>query len=214
GPASAFLTVWLGASALHHGSSLGGRSALPGVGRLAHEGLVHDGVIGDLTEDRVRQLDVDDVHRGRGHLARLLGWACVSRGGFLDSLLGVGDVGLLGVVSLVSVVNFLLLVVCHHFFPVLFALLPAFCLTEPRTRTTEPLGPGTPPATSTRFRSASTRTTFKPCTVVRTLPIWPAMRTPLKTRAASVAPIDPGLRTFIEPCDSGPRLKRWRLTRP
>ena len=48
----------------------------------------------------------------------------------------------------------------------------------------------------------------------RKSPIWPAIRTPLKTRAASVAPIDPGWRTFIEPCVSGPRLKRWRLTRP
>ena len=50
--------------------------------------------------------------------------------------------------------------------------------------------------------------------MVLTLPIWPAIFTPLKTRAASVAPIEPGWRTFIEPWDSGPRLKRWRLTMP
>jgi len=74
--------------------------------------------------------------------------------------------------------------------------------------------PGTPPFSSSRFRSPSTRTTRRPWTVVRTLPIWPAIRTPLKTRAASVAPIEPGWRTFIEPWLSGPREKRWRLTRP
>src|SRR5438034_2547047 len=87
-------------------------------------------------------------------------------------------------------------------------------LVDWRTSTSAFFAPGTPPFTMSRFRSASTRTTLYAREVVRTLPIWPDMRTPLKTRAASVAPIAPGWRTFMEPCDSGPRLNLCRLIRP
>src|SRR5439155_25973087 len=87
-------------------------------------------------------------------------------------------------------------------------------LVDWRTSTSAFFAPGTPPLTMSRFRSASTRTTRYAREVVRSLPIWPDMRTPLKTRAASVAPIAPGCRTFIEPCDSGPRLNLCLLMRP
>jgi len=40
-------------------------------------------------------------------------------------------------------------------------------------------------------------------------------RMPLKTRdGVADAPIDPGARVLCEPCVTGPRLKRWRLTVP
>ena len=38
---------------------------------------------------------------------------------------------------------------------------------------------------------------------------------PLKTRAGSAeAPTEPGARTLWEPCETGPRLKPWRLIVP
>ncbi len=41
------------------------------------------------------------------------------------------------------------------------------------------------------------------------------MRTPLKTRdGVAEAPMDPGLRTLCEPCETGPREKLWRLMVP
>ena len=43
----------------------------------------------------------------------------------------------------------------------------------------------------------------------------PAIRMPLKTReGVADAPIEPGLRTLCEPCETGPRLKLWRLIVP
>ena len=43
----------------------------------------------------------------------------------------------------------------------------------------------------------------------------PAILMPLKTRdGVAEAPIEPGLRTLCEPCETGPRLKLWRLIVP
>src|SRR5215510_12787911 len=83
------------------------------------------------------------------------------------------------------------------------------------TTTTLPFAPGTAPLIINRLLSASTRATVSRFTVTRTSPIWPDERLPLITRDGKAdAPIDPGARTFIEPWDSGPRLKLWRLTVP
>src|SRR4029077_8428045 len=87
-------------------------------------------------------------------------------------------------------------------------------LVDWRTSTRAPFAPGTPPLTRMRFRSGSILTTLYARAVVRSLPIWPDMRTPLNTRAASVAPMAPGWRTFMEPCDSGPRLNLCLFMRP
>src|ERR1700674_5181839 len=87
-------------------------------------------------------------------------------------------------------------------------------LLDWRTSTRAPLAPGTPPLTKIKFRSASIRTTLYARAVTRSLPIWPDIFRPLKTRAESVEPIAPGCLTFIEPCDSGPRLNLCLLMRP
>ena len=51
--------------------------------------------------------------------------------------------------------------------------------------------------------------------MTRLPPIRPAIRMPLKTRdGVAEAPIEPGLRTLCEPCETGPRLKLWRLIVP
>src|SRR5690606_30183220 len=56
-------------------------------------------------------------------------------------------------------------------------------------------GPGTDPSISSRFRSVSTRITFKFWTVTRSFPMWPAMRMPLNTRpGVALDPIEPGAR--------------------
>src|SRR5262249_10357333 len=52
-----------------------------------------------------------------------------------------------------------------------------------RTKTKPPVGPGTAPLTNRRLRSASPSTTSRFSVVTRSAPYWPAMRTPLKTRA-------------------------------
>src|ERR671915_2193478 len=89
----------------------------------------------------------------------------------------------------------------HHFF------LSAFLTT-----TTLPFAPGTAPRIINKLFSASTRATVKPLVVIRASPMWPDERIPLTTRDGyAEAPIEPGARTFIEPCDSGPRLKWCRL---
>src|ERR1044072_4914636 len=77
-----------------------------------------------------------------------------------------------------------------------------------RTTTTLPLAPGTAPRIIKRLFSASTRATVRPLIVRRTSPVCPGDRVRLSTREGyAEAPIEPGARTFIEPCDSGPRLK-------
>src|SRR5690242_4442279 len=84
-----------------------------------------------------------------------------------------------------------------------------------RTITTVPFAPGTAPRIINRLFSASTRATVRPLIVIRASPMWPDERLPLITRDGyAEAPIEPGARTFIEPCDSGPRLKWWRLIVP
>src|SRR4051812_35620339 len=81
--------------------------------------------------------------------------------------------------------------------------------------TTLPVAPGTAPRTISRLFSMSTRATVRPFTVTRSSPMWPEERVPLMTRDGYADwPIEPGARTFMEPCDSGPRLKLWRLTVP
>ncbi len=51
--------------------------------------------------------------------------------------------------------------------------------------------------------------------MTRTPPIRPAIFWPLKTRdGVADAPIEPGLRTLCEPCETGPRWKLWRLIVP
>src|SRR5947209_6933994 len=96
--------------------------------------------------------------------------------------------------------------IIHHFF---------FCLSAFLTTTTLPFAPGTAPRTISRLFSTSTRATVKPFTVTRSSPMCPDERVPLMTRDGyAEAPIEPGARTFIEPCDSGPRLKLCRLIVP
>ena len=51
--------------------------------------------------------------------------------------------------------------------------------------------------------------------MTRLPPMRPAILIPLKTReGVAEAPIEPGLRTLCEPCDTGPRWKLWRLIVP
>src|ERR671933_1292182 len=103
----------------------------------------------------------------------------------------------------ISALSYHLSLITHHYFCAL------------RTTTTLPFAPGTAPRIISRLFSASTRATVNPLTVTRRSPMWPDERLPLITREGKAdAPIEPGLRTFIEPCDSGPRLKWWRLTVP
>src|SRR5690606_8435535 len=71
----------------------------------------------------------------------------------------------------------------------------AAALTALRMRTRPPAGPGTEPRRRMRLRSESPSTTSRLRVVVRTLPVWPAIRMPLNTRAGVAhAPIDPGAR--------------------
>src|SRR6516225_5221099 len=81
--------------------------------------------------------------------------------------------------------------------------------TALRTRTTRPLGPGTAPLIRSSPRSASTECTVSDCTVVRTPPIRPAIRTPLNTRpGVAQAPMDPGERCLRwVPC-AAPRPRK------
>src|SRR3954453_11526735 len=84
-----------------------------------------------------------------------------------------------------------------------------------RTTTIAFLWPGMAPLTSRRFCSGSRSTTVSPTCVARLLPIWPAIRTPFKTRdGVAEAPIEPGLRMLWEPWLVGPRWKRCRLIVP
>src|SRR5664279_550780 len=64
-----------------------------------------------------------------------------------------------------------------------------------RMRTTPPLLPGTAPLISRKPLSRSTPTTRRFCTVLRSLPMRPAILMPLKTRdGVEAPPIEPGLR--------------------
>ena len=71
-------------------------------------------------------------------------------------------------------------------------------------------------AGAARFWSAITSTILRPRCVTRLLPIWPGPRMPLNTRdgVGGCADLEPGARTLCEPCETGLRLKRWRLTVP
>src|SRR5262249_9397286 len=88
----------------------------------------------------------------------------------------------------------------------------AGCLAALRTRTRLPRGPGTAPRMSSRPRSASTAWTVSRGTVVRTLPIRPAIRMPLKTRpGVAQPPIEPGDRCLRwVPCEE---LRPWKPCR-
>ena len=56
---------------------------------------------------------------------------------------------------------------------------------------------------------------MSPTWVTRLPPMRPAILMPLNTReGVADAPIEPGLRMLCEPCVTGPRLKRCRLTVP
>src|SRR5690606_1733229 len=71
----------------------------------------------------------------------------------------------------------------------------AGCLAAVRMSSSPPLGPGTAPLTSSRFRSGWTSWMVRFWTVWRTPPIRPAIRVPLKTRAGVAhAPMAPGER--------------------
>src|SRR5713101_2398932 len=218
--AGALLPVGLGASPGDGGARLGRRGALARVVGLAHERLVHDGRVHLLGEDHLRQpdlalalsrgieqRDVEGVGRlrlGGSALGRLRLGLGIGRGDFVCLGLHVAHLGGVGVFG-------------HQtFLPVGLPEGPLTFtgLVEVRTRTRAPFAPGTPPLTRMRFRSGSTRTTLYARAVVRTLPIWPDIFKPLNTRAESVDPMAPGWRTFMEPCDSGPRLNLCLLMRP
>src|SRR5258708_36265331 len=85
-----------------------------------------------------------------------------------------------------------------------------------RTTTRPPRGPGTAPLISSRFLSPSTACTVRLCTVVRSAPIRPAIRTPLKTRdGVAQAPIEPGERCLrCVPCEAERPLKPCRFMTP
>src|ERR1035441_10157983 len=85
-----------------------------------------------------------------------------------------------------------------------------------RTSTTRPRGPGTAPLIRSSPRSASTACTVRDCTVVRTPPIRPAIRTPLNTRPGGAqAPIEPGERCLRwVPCEEDRPLKPCRFMTP
>src|SRR6185437_3125210 len=85
-----------------------------------------------------------------------------------------------------------------------------------RTSTTRPLGPGTAPLIRSSPRSASTACTVSDCTVVRTPPIRPAIRTPLNTRpGVAHAPMEPGERCLRwVPCAAPRPLKPCRFITP
>src|SRR5690606_5729776 len=71
-------------------------------------------------------------------------------------------------------------------------------LTASRTETTPPFGPGTEPLTSRTLRSASASTTSRLSVVTCSLPMWPAIRWPRKTRPGNEqAPTEPGVRWFL-----------------
>src|SRR5712692_3343130 len=212
--ARALLPVRLGASTGDGGARLGRRGALAPVVGLAHERLVHHRRVHLLGEDHLRQpdlalalargieqRDVKGVGRlrlggralGRLRLGHLWGPRALSAGGadFVCRGLHVAHLGGFGVFGLGH----------QTFLPVGFPDGPLTFtgFVEVRTRTRAPFAPGTPPLTRMRFRSGSTRTTLYARAVTRSLPIWPDIFKPLKTRAASVAPMAPGWRTFIEP---------------
>src|ERR687891_562807 len=100
----------------------------------------------------------------------------------------------------------------HRYFPL--PLLSA--LAASRTRTTEPLGPGTDPFTSNRSRSASASTTVRLSVVVFCAPDRPAMRVPGKTRdGVAQAPMAPGARwTRWVPWLAPRPPKPWRFITP
>src|SRR6201992_2836903 len=82
--------------------------------------------------------------------------------------------------------------------------------------TRPPRGPGTAPLMSSRFLSPSTACTVRLCTVVRSEPIRPAIRTPLNTRpGVAQAPIEPGERCLRwVPCEADRPLKPCRFMTP
>src|SRR5690606_15758728 len=92
--------------------------------------------------------------------------------------------------------------------------LPA--LTAGRTSTRPEIEPGTAPLTSSRLRSASTRTTSRFGCVVRAAPRWPDIFLPLNTRPGDwFWPIEPGARCEIElPWVASCVRKLWRFTVP
>src|SRR5690606_19041837 len=94
--------------------------------------------------------------------------------------------------------------------------LQAFALTAGRTITLEPGAPGTAPLISSRFFSASTRTTSRFWTVTRSAPMWPAIFLPLNTRPGLwFWPMEPGARCDSElPWVASCMLKFQRLITP
>ncbi len=61
----------------------------------------------------------------------------------------------------------------------------------------------------------STSCTTSPGCVTRAPPMRPDIFMPLRTRdGVAEAPMEPGARTLCEPCETGPRVKPWRLIVP
>ena len=76
-------------------------------------------------------------------------------------------------------------------------------------------GPGTEPFTSSRLRSTSTSWIDEPELRDALAAHAAGHLLPLNTRdGVADAPIEPGLRTLCEPCETGPRLKLCRLIVP
>src|SRR3954453_16864218 len=88
--------------------------------------------------------------------------------------------------------------------------------TASRTSTMRPRVPGPAPLTSSSPFTASTAWTVRFRTVVRSWPIRPAIRMPLKTRdGVEEAPIETGFRGLRgEPWLGGTPLKLWRFMTP
>src|SRR6185503_6955765 len=101
----------------------------------------------------------------------------------------------------------------HAFFLATRCALDSFTLF--RIRRSPPVAPGTAPLTTRRCCSGSTRTTSRWGVVTRTAPMRPGRRCPGKTREGSDdAPIEPGARWNIEPCEASPPVHPWRLIPP
>src|SRR5438105_14342596 len=100
-----------------------------------------------------------------------------------------------------------------YFLPFFFAgstcaTLMVFAATALRITTMAFGPPGTEPSTRSRLFSGSTRSTLRFLVVTPAAPMWPPMRIPFTTRDGyEEAPIDPGARWNIEPCDIRPPLQ-------
>src|ERR1700722_17830710 len=77
-----------------------------------------------------------------------------------------------------------------------------------RTTTYPPFGPGTAPFTTSTLSSVSTSITSRLRTVTRSWPMCPPIRMPGSTREGKLdAPMEPGARWNMEPCEPSPPRK-------